>query len=200
MIVATLARQLPLVTVGLVLGLTSLSGLPAQAASIKTVVNFDDLPGDNAGINVPVPDGYGGIIWNKQWNHFGTPQFPYTPASGSKRAYTRQPQAAFFFQTAPVIFNGAFFSGFNVSAPRFELFLQGQLVHSSQALQISGIPTFLDSGFSGLVDEVRVIQNHDFSAYVIDDVTYTTVSTIPSPALLPGLIGVGVALWRKKSA
>ncbi len=201
MIIGTLIRQLPLVTISAVLGLTCLSGLPvAQAAALTTVVNFDDLPGDNAGVDVPVPDGYGGIKWDNQWNYYGTVQSPFTPASGTKRVYTRKAEADFFFQTAPVIFNGAFFSGFNQSAPHFDLFLQGQLVASSQTLSISDVPAFLNSGYSGLVDQVRVIQSLQAPAYVMDDVTYTTSTSIPSPALLPGLIGLGVVLWRKKSA
>ena len=203
MLVTTLVRQLPLVTLSAIVSLTcGLGGSAAQAAAIKTVVNFDDLPGDNTGVDVPVPDGYGGITWGNQWNYYRTVQFPYTPASGSVRAYTRNSRAAFFFSTMPVIFNGAFFSGFDVSAPRFELYLQGQLVANSQALKISGVPTFLDSGYSGLVDEVQVIQNFSFPAYVIDNVTYTTatVAKVPSPALLPGLIGIGVALWRKRNS
>jgi hypothetical protein len=212
MIMTTFKRipLVPLVLMVATLGTVVGAEVPSvQAAAVTTVVNFDDLPGENAGQDVPVPDGYGGITWNNQWNYFGREQAPYNPASGKQRAYTRDLEAAFFFKTAPVVFNGAFFSGFNVSAPRFELYLQNQFVASSQSLIPSEVSTFLASGYAGLVDEVRVIEQRggtmnfndgrvtNFPTYVMDDVTYTTDS-IPSPALLPGLIGFGVVLWRKK--
>jgi hypothetical protein len=212
MIMATFKRKLSLVLMVAAMGTVAGTAIPsAQAAAITTVVNFDDLPGDNDGQDIPVPDGNGDITWNKQWNHFGMPQSPYNPASGSQRIYTRDLEAAFFFKTAPVVFNGAFFSGFKESAPRFDLYLQNKVVASSQSLTPSDVPTFLASGYAGLVDEVRVIEQRggtmnfndgkvtNFPAYVMDDVTYTTDS-IPSPALLPGLVGFGVALWRKKLA
>jgi hypothetical protein len=200
MVVATLAKKIPLIAAGAVVGLLVLGELhPVQAASVKTVVNFDDLPGLNSGRDVPVPDGYGGITWNNQWSYFGSDQSPYTPESGLQRVYTRSSQAAFFFKQA-VVFEGAYFSGYSVSSPNFNLFLNGKMVHTSQRLQISSIPQFLVSGYAGLVDEVQVIQSYDFPAYVMDSVTYnSTIASVPSPALLPGLIGFGMAIWRKKT-
>jgi hypothetical protein len=64
------------------------------------------------------------------------------------------------------------------------------LVHTSAALNQTGVPTFLASGYGGLVDRVGVV---GYSGYfVMDDVTYNA-SGVPEPASI-ALIGGGLLL------
>ncbi len=164
------------------------------------VVNFDDLVGSAA-----VPDGYGGINWGGVWTYYGAAQFPYTPESDPNRIYapfTGVPSEATFSFVTPEIFDGAFFSG-DASAPiYFNLYDSlGNLLWTSATLDPSSTPTFLSSGFSGLVSKVGVYSVTD-QLWVMDNVTYetSTVST-PEPAslalLVTGLLGLA-GFKRKK--
>ena len=163
-----------------------------------TVVNFDDLQGDN----LPVPQGYGGINWNNNWIYYGFDQDPYNPHSPPNRVYTGDPNGAFSFVT-PEIFDGAWFSGNDFATVTFQLFdPNGNLVWTSDTLAPSSTPQFLASGYDGLVETVFVESpSPDF--YVMDDVTYHSPGsgTVPEPSswmlLGTGVMAIGGAIRRK---
>ena len=89
----------------------------------------------------------------------------------------------------------------------FDLYLNGGLVATSSPLITSSTAAFLSSGYSGLVDEVKVHEtciglcdtNGYHGYYVMDDITYTVT---PLPAALPlfatGLGALGLLGWRRK--
>ena len=163
-----------------------------------TVVTFDDLSGDGV-----VPDGYAGITWNGQWSYTDGVQSPYTPASPPTRVYDGLPAGQFNF-SAPVTFDGAYFSGFEDATVQFQLYLGGSLVGTSGVLAPSSTPSFLTSGYSGAVDEVRVVSPRA-NFFVMDDVTFNSIAAaIPEPAtwtmLLLGFFGLGAALRARSRA
>lgn len=171
--------------------------LAFAGAADATVVTFDDL----AGNDLAVPDGYGGISWNGQWAYFGADQSPYTPASPPNRVYDLTASSGFGF-AAPVIFDGADFAGLSATTLKFQLYLGGALVATSSVLAPSETPTFLASGYAGLVDEVRVV-NADVGAFVMDNVTYDAAPAgIPEPVswamMLVGFFGLGAGLRARR--
>lgn len=145
------------------------------------VVTFEDLSGSGA-----VPVNYGGVLWDGFWNYYDSPQSPYTPASGVERVYNYE--TAQFAFAAPVVFNGAYFAG--QDNLQYNLYLSGNLVASSSSIALSATPTFLASGYSGLIDEVRVVATPGY--FVMDDVTYNAKTAVPEPTTL-GLVGIGLA-------
>jgi len=172
------------------------------SAAHATVVNFDDLTGSGT-----VADGYGGINWDSNWTYYDGAQDPYTPSSDFTRIYTNydlhaaqaEESVAFYFGTGS-IFDGAYFSGAGVGTVSFSLYLNSALVATSSLLVTTATPTFLFSGYAGLVDEVRV--NGFNGYYVMDDVTYNETSPVPLPAgvwlLLTGIGGIaGIRKLRK---
>lgn len=171
-------------------------GLTTHQANAATVVTFDDLAG-----NGTVADGYGGVNWGGGWFYYDVEQPPYTASSPFTRVYHQGSNSLSFIDD--VVFVGAVFSGYgpndgtNFSGISFELLLNGVTVATSASLGASSIPTFLASGYSGLVDQVRVLGGLDsadtrnFGYFVMDDVTY--ISAVPVPASLPLLLsGLGV--------
>lgn len=73
------------------------------------------------------------------------------------------------------------------------------------------INTFLGAdilipGMPSVLDDLLISNEHayiDFSSggtFVNGAVTYSAPTPIPTPALLPGLIGIGVAAWRRKQS
>jgi hypothetical protein len=170
--------------------------LGAVTASADTVVTFDDLTGQAL-----VPNGYGGINWNGNWTYYGSPQFPYTPESAPNRVYDLSPSGDTFSFLTPEVFEGAFFSGFSFAPVTFNLFNGASLVWTSATLAPNSTPTFLSSGYSGMVTKVEVSSpSPDF--FVMDNVTYGTGSTTvsePSSLLLlgAGLLG-SVGILRRK--
>jgi len=179
-------------TAGIAIAMAALA-VPAYA----NVVTFDDLPGDGV-----VPDGYGGIIWNGQWNYYLDSQPPYTPQSTPTRVYDFVTNGTFDF-SSPVVFNGAYFSGYDYAPVQFQLYLGGSLVATSGSLAPNATPTFLSSGYSGWVDEVQVVSpSPDY--FVMDDVTYNQ-GAVPEPVSWAmfigglGCVGGSMRYRRKRS-
>ena len=168
-----------------VCGAFALSGL-----AFGTVIDFDDLTG--SGI---VPDGYGGVADWGLWTYYDSPQSPYNPHSGLTRVYNTG-DGIFDFGT-DVSFDGAWFAGYGSSSGFlpifFELYAGGGLVHTSGQIDLlgDGVPTWLDAGYGGMIDTVRVVGSPGF--FVMDDVTYT-----PTPGAL-ALLGLGMfGLGRRR--
>lgn len=169
-------------------------GLAGAAGA--TVVTFDDLSGSGT-----VPVDYAGITWNGDWTYYDGPQDPFNPASAPTRVYDVVNEGRFNF-ASPVTFDGADFAGQDFATLRFDLYLAGALVGSSSSLTTSATPSFLSSGYGGLVDEVRVVsQTPDH--FVMDNVTYNTnPAVVPEPAtwamMLTGFFGLGAMLRTRR--
>ena len=181
------------------LGAAALACTALTAGAATTVVDFDDLTGSGQ-----VADGYGGITWGGNWSFYDNAQSPYNPASGAERVYNYADRNFSF--DAPVVFGGAAFAGYGtaygLSLVSFDLYYQGQLVATSGQLDDSGTPTFLSSGYNGLVDSVHV--NGSGGYFVMDDVTYSTAAAVPEPQnvalMLAGLALVGGMARRARKA
>ena len=170
------------------------AALMPQAAQ-ATIVNFDSLNGNGI-----VADGYGGITWDSNWTFGDFFQPPYNPSSGATRIYSNYDKftggalsdIAFSF-SAPVTFQGAFFSGRSgIGDVTVSVFLAGVLKATTSLFSPNSVATFLASGYSGVVDKIVVHGNAGY--YVMDDVTYASVSTVPVPAalwlMLSGIAGL----------
>jgi len=185
------------------LGAAALACTALSASATTTVVNFDDLQGDGQ-----VANGYGGINWQNNWMYYSDSQDPYNPASGAERIYVNYStnQSWFSFDNA-VVFDGAAVAGvptgwgYGTGFVSFSLYYQGNLVSTSAQIDPSQTPTFLSSGYSGLVDSVHVNGSNDY--YVLDDVTYSTAA-VPEPEnvalMLAGLALVGGMARRARKA
>jgi len=188
-------RKFLVLTRSLVLGSALLASLPAAMA---TVLNFDDLPDGN------VPLNYGGLDWSAAgWTAFSTPAEPYTAHSGAGRVATgfmaADAASVISFGKQAAFFDGAYFAGQGGALLSFELFYQGRQVHSSASLDPSRTPTFLASGYQGLVDMVRV-KSANHGEFVMDDFAFT--QAVPEPQSLAlmfaGLLAVGTIARRRK--
>ena len=103
-------------------------------------------------------------------------------------------------------FDGASFSGY--SGVTFELYADGSLVHTSSSLDDAVgpdayLPTFLQSGYAGIVDTVKVrgVQGY----FAMDDFVYRpagVITAVPEPEtfvlVFVGLLAVGAASRRKR--
>jgi hypothetical protein len=169
----------------------------SQAAS-ATVLTFDDIGGDSA-----VPINYGGLDWSAGgWSVFGGAQSPYTAHSGSFRATANfdaiDAETRIGF-AAPTTFQGAWFSGLGGATITFALYLGGLQVGTSSTLDPSATPSFLSSGYAGLVDAVVVSSPYQAS-YVMDDFTFA--QAVPEPqtyALMLAGIAVGGYVMRRRA-
>ena len=172
----------------------------SSAHAGTTVVTFDDLA------DGLVPDGYGGITWDSNWQNYSESQDPYNPESPPSRVYTNYSlwsggsfDAVPFYFSSPIVFDGAYFAGGYYEGVTFELFDGPTQVWTSATLDQSATPTFLASGYSGLVTSVQVAGYNGY--YVMDNVTYSTA--VPEAGtwamMLAGFAGLaGGALMRRR--
>lgn len=181
-------------------------GAAAAAASAHAVVlNFDELSSAPAAYDVmPLP--YHGFTFTG-W--FFGPDTLYTPASAPNDLFTdyadpSDPTAYVvtdanntIASATPFHFDGAAFSGY--SGVTFQLYLGGTLVHTSSTLPDAPgadpyLPTFLSSGYTGLVDQVVVSGVQGY--YAMDNFTFhaSAVPEIPSNILMS--VGLLVAARR----
>lgn len=150
----------------------------AWAAAETRVVGFDDLTTPGA-----LPALYGGIDWSaSSWIAYDTEQAPYTAHSGFWRATTdwgsSDAASTIRFIDASV-FDGAWFSGFADATVTVQMFLGDALVATSATLVPGETPSFLASGYAGLVDRLVFVSPQQ-SFYAMDDLSYQT-SPVPEP-------------------
>lgn len=159
------------------------------------VLSFDDIVGPS-GFEA-VPASYGGLDWSgSNWSVMTTPESPFTAHSGDGRiamGWDGTDASSTIRFLAPTVFEGAWFAGYGEATVRFDLYLAGVLVGSSEQLGLSDTPAFLASGWSGAIDAVVVSSNlHAF--YVMDDFSFQDASEVPEPATLAlVLAGLGLA-------
>lgn len=160
-----------------------------------TVLNFDDITGPDG--FAAVPGNYGGLDWSASGlSVFTGEQAPFAAHSGHGRVTTDWidggPAASTIRFLAPTLFDGAWFSGYGDSSVRFDLYLGGQLVASSAALQLSDSPAFLDAGWRSAIDTV-VVSSGAQASYVMDDLSFEPAQ-VPEPGSLAlVLAGCGLA-------
>ena len=184
------------------LGTALAAAAPLAQAQTSTVLNFDDIGAGGA-----VPLNYGGLDWSAGgWSYYEGDNGPYTPHSGNFRAALAwyedgqaaagQASSAVRFGTASV-FNGAFFSGLQGATVSFDLYLGGIKVWTSAVLDPSATPTFLASGYAGLVDAV-VLRGPALYSATMDDFIFTAVPEPTGTALLAAGLGVVGFVARRR--
>lgn len=167
------------------------------------VLDFDDIAGPDG--FAAVPGNYGGLDWSASGlNVFTAAGAPFAPHSGQGQVTTDWidggPIASTIRFLAPTVFHGAWFSGYEDSSVRFDLYFAGQLVASSAGLQLSGTSAFLDAGWDGAIDSV-VVRTGAQGSYAMDDFTFADPAQVPEPGMpalmLAGLGGL-LVLRRKQ--
>jgi len=173
--------------------------LSFAGAASATTLSFDDIGADGF-----VAANYGGLDWSQgDWFAFGEAQDPYTAHSGDYRVlsgFGDSDSATTIRSATPIHFDGAWFAGLGGATVTFNLYYQGALVSTSATLDPSSKPSFLASGYAGLVDQI-VVASPGQGSYVMDDFTFT--SAVPEPQtvalMLAGLCFVsGVARVRSR--
>lgn len=184
---ARLARIVRLAPQAVVLT-AALSAVSASA----TVLTFDDLPEDGS-----VPVNYGGLDWSgSSWFQYAGEQAPFTPHSGDRRAtlgWDGSADTSAIRFTTPSTFGGAWFAGYEDVTVAVEMYFGGSLVATTTTLGLSASPSFLASGYAGLIDRI-VVRSSDPAFFVMDDLTFASAVPEPSSSVL-ALAGVGAVLF-----
>ena len=178
----------------LALALACAAAAPFASA---TVLTFDDIAGDDL-----VAAHYGGLDWSAgDWFAFSGAQAPFTAHSGNVRItsdFGDADAATAIGLGAGRIFEGAWFAGYEDVDVTFKLYDHGTLVATSSTLATSATPTWLTSGYAGLVDEV-IVSSAAQGAWVMDDLTFS--SAVPEPAstalMVAGLLALAAAARRR---
>lgn len=168
------------------------------AAADTTVLGFDDIGSAGA-----LPALYGGVNWaGSSWVVFDGPQAPYTPHSGEWRVATdfgSSDAASAIRFVEPSVFVGAWFSGFSDATVTVQMYLGGTLVATSPSLAPAETPSFLASGYAGLVDRL-VFTSPQQAFYAMDDFTFEA-SPVPEPQawlmLATGFAGLALRMRRR---
>lgn len=177
--------------------LVALSGL---ASAATTVLNFDDL--DTVDL---LPAAYGGLDWSASgWISFDGSGSAYAPHSGHTLVtlgWDGSDAASLIRFNQAAVFDGAWFSGYAEGDVTFKLYYQGQQVGQSATLLPGDTPSFLASGYAGLVDAVSVSSSgHAF--YAMDDFSFT--AAVPEPGssalMLAGLAAIALRSVRRRRA
>ena len=172
-----------------VFALVLVLGASVRAEATPIVLTFEDRPDISATQIFASP--YMGVEWNN-WLEYA----PYTvngyAPDGINAIFASATAPNSFKFATDTRFDGAAFSitansSFSGSV-YFELYLGSVLKHTSLALSSSGANTltFLSSGYAELVDEVRVITTGNLmtsggSAWIMDNVSFDGVNTVPEP-------------------
>jgi len=155
----------------------------AEVSATRIVVDFEGLP------STTLDDGYGGLSgW---YGQVATHYFDFITPPPEVGDYGFQGSGTLSFNRAPVIFEGMFYNYWgDDTAVSYSLYYKGQLVFS-QLLDAINQPRdiyWLASGYAGLIDK---IQFHGLNTHVIDNLTYSTTTTVPLPGSI-FLIGTGL--------
>ena len=174
-----------------------------------TVLTFEDIDPSPASFDM-MPSPYSGFAFSG-WLY--GPDTLYTPASGTIDLFTdyADPADPFAYvitvnnaisRATSFYFDGAWFSGY--SGVTFDLYNSGSLVHTSGTIPDAAgpdpyLPTFLGSGYAGLIDTVKVSGVQGY--YSLDDFTYRNAAAtndVPEPGILL-LVALGVfGIARRK--
>lgn len=171
---------------------------PAQAVT----VTFDDLPNTSES---QIQNGYGGLNWNNFYYLTGT----NSPGSGYQNGTVSPGNVAYNAWGTPAAFssmngaftlNSAYLTAAWTEGQQFtvEGLLNGTQLFSQLVTLSKNTPTLFNFNWSG-IDTVRFSAFNSTDWVALDNLTYNEpITPVPTPALLPGLIGLGVGVLRKR--
>jgi hypothetical protein len=201
----TLFKKAAVVLVGATVAVIS---MPGSARALT--VNFDDL---SASIT-PISNGYAGLDWNNfyafkpETNGFGGTGYGNGRVSLQNVAYNGFGSPAEISSGSSFTFNstyltGAWSNGLDILVEGFQggnsLFTRSLTVGSTS-------PTLFTFDWVG-IDRLKFTSSGGVDAgyngggdhFAMDNFTFNEpITTVPTPALLPGLIGMGFTAWRKR--
>jgi hypothetical protein len=224
----TLLKKAAVVLVGATVAVVS---MPGSAKALT--VNFDDLPEAVA----PISNGHAGLDWNNfyAFNHEangpGVTGYENGRVSRQNVAFNAYGTPAEISSSGTFTFNstyltGAWNNGLNILVEGFQggnsLFTRLVTVDSTSPTLFTfdwvGIDRLrftssggVDAGYGGIGNHFAM-DNFSFNKSITTVPTPAllpglipmsfnkSITTVPTPALLPGLIGMGFTAWRKRKA